>query len=141
MRASIMMSLLLVIGLAGCVATEPQALVQSALADTHLGWQAAPENQLAFSIATASGVARLKLRPLPDDLQTLTLDLPGMRRVGGVQWRGDGGDQRTLFDDTGGSEGVLLEEYGHGFRLQISGAALNLLRDGGILTVVDFDRG
>jgi len=144
MRASIIRSLLLAAGiavLAGCVTSSPRTLVQSALADTHLGWQPAPENQLAFSLATASGIARVELRPLPQDLDTLTLELPGMRKVEGVQWRGGDGQQAMLYDGVGGPDGVSLERRGHGFRLQISGPALDLVRGGGVLTVIDYYRG
>ncbi|WP_323843824.1 hypothetical protein [Microbulbifer magnicolonia] len=144
MHTSIMMSLLFVLGiagLAGCATTAPQTLVQSALADTHLGWQPAPENQLAFSVATATGIARVELRPLPRELHTLTLELPGMRKVEGVQWRGDDGGHSMLFDGSGGPDGVSLQSRGHGFRLQIKGAALDLVRGGGMLTVIDYYRG
>ncbi len=144
MRASIMRSLLLAAGfsaLVGCATTSPQTLVQSALADTHLGWQPAPENQLAFALATASGIGRVELRPLPQHLDTLTLDLPGMRGVEGVQWRGDDGKRAMLYDGAGGSEGVSLQSRGHGCRLQISGPALDLVRGGGVLTVIDDYRG
>jgi hypothetical protein len=140
-----MMSLLLAAvmeGLAGCATTTiSQSLVQSALADTHLGWRSAPKNQLAYSLATASGIARVELRQLPDDLHKLTLDLPGMRRVEGVQWRGEEGGSELLYDGDRGWEGVILEEQRHGFRLQISGRALDLVRGGGVLTVIDFYRG
>ncbi|MCW8126302.1 hypothetical protein [Microbulbifer halophilus] len=144
MRTSIILSLLLVsgtLGTAGCVTTSPQTLVQSALADTHLGWQPAPEHQLAFSIATASGIARLELRPLPADLETLTLDLPGMEKVEGVQWRSGDGEHAMLYSGAAGMEGVELQRQGHGFRLEISGAALDRVRGGGVLTVIDFYRG
>ena len=144
MRASITMSWLLamgVAGLAGCAATAPQTLVQSALADTHLGWQSAPEHQLAFSLATATGIARVELRPLPADLQTLTLDLPGMQKVEGVQWIGENGQSAMLYSGVDGADGVTLQRKGHGYRLQISGAALERLRGGGVLTVIDYYRG
>lgn len=127
--------------LAGCTTTPPQTLVQSALADTHLGWQPAPENQLAFALATASGIGRVELRPLPEHLDTLTLDLPGMRKVEGVQWRGDDGENAMLYSGAGGREGVSLQSRGHGYRLQISGPALDLVRGGGVLTVIDYYRG
>ncbi|MFC6635252.1 hypothetical protein [Microbulbifer taiwanensis] len=139
-----MTPLLLAMGfsvLAGCTATAPQTLVQSALADTHLGWQPSPSNQLAFSLATASGIARVELQPLPEHLDTLTLELPGMRKVEGVQWRGEDGGHAMLFDGAGGPEGVSLQSRGHGFRLEISGAALDLVRGGGVLTVIDYYRG
>ncbi|MBB3060862.1 hypothetical protein [Microbulbifer rhizosphaerae] len=142
MRAPITLSLLLAVGLAGCATTAPRhSLVQSALADTHLGWQPAPKNQLSFSVATASGIARVELRPLPADLQVLTLHLPGMRRVEGVQWLGGDGDNKQLYDGANGPEGVSLQPQGHGFRLQISGEALELVRGGGVLTVIDVYRG
>lgn len=142
MRVLITMSLLLAAGLTGCAVTAPRhSLVQSALADTHLGWQPAPENQLAFSLATTTGIARVELRPLPENLHTLTLDLPGMRRVEGVQWRGSSGDGAMLYDGVGGPEGVSLKPRGHGFRLRISGEALDLVRGGGVMTVIDVYRG
>ncbi|WP_308367936.1 MULTISPECIES: hypothetical protein [unclassified Microbulbifer] len=142
MRAPITLFLLFTLGLAGCATTTPRhSLVQSALADTHLGWQPAPKNQLAFSVATASGIARVELRPLPADLHVLTLHLPGMRRVEGVQWQADDGDNTQLYDGVDGSEGVSLQPWGHGFRLQISGEALELVRGGGVLTVIDVYRG
>ena len=143
MRTSITMSLLLVtgvLGVTGCAATSPRTLVQSALADTHLGWQPAPENQLAFSLATATGIARVELRPLPEKLQVLTLDLPGMEKVEGVQWRNDSGDHALLYSGSQGYDGVTLERRGHGFRLGISGAALERVRGGGTLTVIDYYR-
>ena len=129
-------------GLAGCApAPALQTLVQSAFADTHLSWRSAPENQLAYSVATASGIARVELRALPGELDTLTLDLPGMRRVEEVQWQGEDGGYSMLYDGAGGPQGVSLESRGHGFRLSISGEALDLMRGGGVLTVVDFYRG
>jgi len=139
-----MMSWLLAAGvmaLVGCTATAPQNLVQSALADTHLGWQPAPEHQLAFSLATATGIARVTLRPLPQDLQTLTLDLPGMQKVEGVQWVGENGKSAMLYSGVDGNDGVRLERQHHGFRLEISGAALDRVRGGGVLTVIDYYRG
>lgn len=144
MRTSIMLSVLLALGLgslAGCSTAPPRTLVQSALADTHLGWQPAPANQLAYSVATASGIARVELQPLPEKLHTLTLDLPGMRRVEGVQWRGENGQHSMLFDGAGGPDGISLQSRGHGFRLEIKGAALDHVRGGGVLTVIDHYRG
>ncbi|WP_346839564.1 hypothetical protein [Microbulbifer sp. SAOS-129_SWC] len=144
MRASITMSLLLIVGLtclAGCGTTAPRTLVQSALADTHLGWQPAPEHQLAFSLATATGIARVTLQPLPQDLKTLTLDLPGMQKVEGVQWVGENGHSAMLYSGADRTDGVVLQRQHHGFRLQISGAALERVRGGGVLTVIDYYRG
>ena len=140
MRALITTCLLSVL-IAGCVTPAPRTLVQSALADTHLGWQPAPKNQLAFSIATATGIARVELRALPRNLELLTLELPGMQKVEGVQWHGEDGNHGMLFSGNAGEEGILLERRGHGFRLQISGPALDRVRAGGELTVVDFYRG
>ncbi|KUJ79168.1 hypothetical protein AWR36_015480 [Microbulbifer flavimaris] len=136
-----MLSWLLVVGLAGCATGTPQNLLQSDRADTHLGWQPAPENQLAYSVATASGIARLALDPLPENLDRVTLDLPGMQRVEGVQWRGDDGKSAMLYSGGAGEQGVTLEQRRRGFRLRIDGPALDLIRVGGLLTVVDFYRG
>lgn len=143
MNTSIMKSLLMtvVVGFAGCTSPSPQTFVQSALADTHLGWQPAPEHQLSYELATTSGIARVELRPLPQELQRLTLDLPGMQQVEGVQWRGENGENAMLYDGAGGPEGISLKRRGHGFRLQIEGPALDLVRDGGELTVIDYYRG
>ncbi|WP_237068408.1 hypothetical protein [Microbulbifer guangxiensis] len=142
MRALIRtMSWLLVFGLAGCATGTPQNLLQPDRADTHLGWQPAPENQLAYSVATASGIARLVLDRLPDNLNRVSLELPGMQRVEGVQWRGDDGDKAMLFSGGSGEPGVRLEERRRGFILHIEGAALDRIRVGGLLTVVDFYRG
>ncbi|MCX2779675.1 hypothetical protein [Microbulbifer thermotolerans] len=142
MRASVILVLVMMgVGVAGCSATSPHTLVQSALADTHLGWHPAPENQLAFALATASGIGRVTLRPLPDHLDTLTLELPGMRKVKEVQWVGDEGEQMRLYDGVNGFDGVSLESRGHGYRLRIVGQALDLIRDGGLLTVVDHRAG
>ncbi|MFI2810404.1 MULTISPECIES: hypothetical protein [unclassified Microbulbifer] len=140
MRAVITISLLVGV-LAGCVATSPRNLVQSGLADTHLGWQPAPENQLAFSLATASGIARIELRPLPGELEVLTLDMPGMEKVEGVQWLGSDGGHAMLFSGVPEATGVTLERKPRGFRLVIAGEALELIRGGGVLTVIDYYRG
>ncbi|WP_237060565.1 hypothetical protein [Microbulbifer sediminum] len=140
MRVVIMVSLLVGV-LAGCVSTSPRHLVQSGLADTHLGWQPAPENQLAFSLATASGIARIEFRPLPEELEVLSLDMPGMEKVEGVQWLGSDGDHAVLFSGIPGAAGVTLERKARGFRLVIAGEALDLVRGGGVLTVIDYYRG
>lgn len=136
-----MMSWLLVIGLAGCATGTPHNLLQSDRADTHLGWQPAPENQLAYSVATSSGIARLVLDRLPENLNRVTLDLPGMQEVEGVQWRGDDGKNAMLYSGHSGEPGVTLEQRRRGFTLYIEGPALDRIRVGGLLTVVDFYRG
>ncbi|MEX2962004.1 hypothetical protein [Microbulbifer sp. TYP-18] len=137
MRFLIFMVLGLVGLSTGCSSPSPQTLVQSALAGTHLGWQQAPENQLSFSLATATGIARVALRPLPPNLEVLTLSLPGMDAVEGVQWRGEDGNEAMLLNNGRGEDGVLLQQLRRGFRLQISGGALELVRGGGQLTVID----
>lgn len=141
MRTSIILLWVLLLGLTGCAASKPYSPVQSAFADTHIGWQPAPENQLAYSLTTATGIARVELRQLPEDLDRLTLELPGMRNVEGVQWQGEDGTHDQLYDGGGVQDGVTLEKLRHGFRLQIFGGALDRVRGGGVLTVVDFYRG
>ncbi|SDK30236.1 hypothetical protein [Microbulbifer yueqingensis] len=140
MRA-VIVALLLAGSLAGCMSSQPHTLVQSAFADTHLGWQPAPENQLAFSVATASGIARVELLQLPLDLEVLTLDMPGMEQVEGVQWAGTDGNHALLYSGVPEAAGVTLERRSHGFRLRIAGEALDIVRAGGMLTVIDYYRG
>ncbi|GAA5525969.1 hypothetical protein Maes01_02548 [Microbulbifer aestuariivivens] len=135
-----MVSWLLVIGLAGCATGTPHNLLQSDRADTHLGWKQAPENQLAYSVATTSGIARLVLDKLPQNLNRVTLYLPAMQRVEGVQWLGDDGDKAMLYSGGVGEPGVTLEQRRRGFALLIEGPALERVRVGGQLTVVDFYR-
>lgn len=133
------------IGLVGCSTNgnstvNPRNLAQSAVADTHLGWKPAPANQLNYSLATSSGIARMEMRELPADLQAVTIELPGMRNVEGVQWRAASGEHSMLFDGTQGVDGVTLERQQRGYRLQLQGAALEAMRHGGFLTVIDFYR-
>ncbi|WP_156035137.1 hypothetical protein [Microbulbifer sp. HZ11] len=135
----------LLIGLAGCVSSAPEpinprSLAQSAVADTHLGWKPAPAHQLNYSLATSSGIARMEMRELPGDLQAVTIELPGMRNVEGVQWRAANGDHAMLFDGGRGADGVTLERRQRGYRLQVRGPALEMLRPGGLLTVIDYYR-
>ncbi|WP_444944629.1 hypothetical protein ACJJIK_07460 [Microbulbifer sp. ZKSA006] len=132
---STVLSLTVPAGLLGCTATPPHKLVQSVVADTHLGWQTAPENQLAFSLATASGVAQVELQPLPEALTVVTLELPGMREVEYVQWENEHGESTILYDGEAGLEGVSLQSRGHGYRLQLQLSAMEYIRDGGVLTV------
>ena len=131
--------------LAGCTTSGPSAinprnLAQSAVADTHLGWKPAPAHQLNYSLATSSGIARMEVRELPADLQTVTIELPGMRNVEGVQWRGASGEHAMLFDGAEGADGVTLERQQRGYRLQLQGTALESIRSGGFLTVIDYYR-
>ncbi|WKD50916.1 hypothetical protein [Microbulbifer spongiae] len=124
------------VGPLGCTSGVPRHFAQSLAADTHLGWRSAPENQLALSLATATGVAQVELHPLPDQFTLVTLELPGMRRVEAVQWQGDSGQSTTLYDGEDGLEGVSLQKRGHGFRLQLQLSAMYYLCDGGVLTVI-----
>lgn len=152
MRAMTMKSVLvlstlfaLVILLAGCISPgpdpiNPRNLAQSAVADTHLGWKPAPANQLNYSLATSSGIARMEMRELPVDLQAVTIELPGMRSIEGIQWRGAGGDHAMLFDGATEMDGVTVERQQRGYRLQVQGPALESMRNGGFLTVIDYYR-
>ncbi|MFV8783194.1 hypothetical protein ACNKU7_12300 [Microbulbifer sp. SA54] len=131
--------------LAGCTTTapdpvNPRALAQSALADTHLGWKPAPANQLNYSLATSSGIARMEMRELPEDLQAVTIELPGMRNIEGVQWQAVSGDHALLFDGGEGADGVTVKRQHRGYTLQVQGAALDTIRRGGFLTVIDYYR-
>ncbi|WP_157953964.1 hypothetical protein ACJJI5_08415 [Microbulbifer sp. EKSA008] len=134
---STVLSLTVPAGLLGCASTSPHNLVQSVVADTHLGWQTAPENQLAFSLATASGVAQVELQPLPEEFTVVTLELPGMQKVENIQWENEEGKFTTLYDGEASLEGVSLQSRGHGYRLQLQLSAMDYLRDGGVLTVTD----
>ena len=146
MRATITASLLLVFGLTGCSTVSqnpslnPRFLAQSAVPDTHLGWQPAPENELNYSLATSSGIARMEMRPLPADLQAVTIELPGMRNIEGVQWRAENGSHAMLFDGAEELDGVTVERRDRGYRLQVEGPALDTMRGGGLLTVIDYYR-
>ncbi|WP_299940642.1 hypothetical protein [uncultured Microbulbifer sp.] len=120
----------------GCASGAPRHFAQSLVADTHLGWRTAPENQLALSLVTASGVAQIELQPLPEQFTLVTLELPGMRRVEAVQWQNDLGQSTTLYDGEDGREGVSLQDRGHGFRLQLQLSTMHYLCDGGVLTVI-----
>jgi len=131
--------------LGGCVTPGPEPinprnLAQSAVADTHLGWKPAPANQLNYSLATSTGIARMEMRELPLDLQAVTIELPGMRNIEGIQWRGAGGDHAMLFDGAEGMDGVTVERQHRGYRLQVRGPALESIRNGGFLTVIDYYR-
>lgn len=133
------------IWVAGCTTNSgnslnPRNLAQSAVADTHLGWKPAPEHQLNYLLATSSGIARMEMRELPADLQAVTIELPGMRSVEGVQWRAASGQHAMLFDGAEGADGVTLERQQRGYRLQLQGAALESIRSGGFLTVIDYYR-
>ncbi|WOX06110.1 hypothetical protein [Microbulbifer pacificus] len=133
------------IWVAGCATNSgnslnPRNLAQSAVADTHLGWKPAPEHQLNYSLATSSGIARMEMRELPADLLAVTIELPGMRNVEGVQWRAASGQHAMLFDGAEGADGVTLERQQRGYRLQLQGAALESMRSGGFLTVIDYYR-
>lgn len=119
---------------------NPQALAQSALADTHLGWKPAPANQLSYSLATSSGIARMEMRELPHDLQAVTIELPGMRNIEGVQWQAASGDHALLFDGGEGADGVTVRRRQRGYTLEVQGAALDTIRRGGFLTVIDYYR-
>ena len=153
MRAMTLKSVLLlstlfssvILALAGCVSQTPEPinpsnLAQSAVKDTHLGWNPAPANQLNYSLATSTGIARMEMRELPGDLQAVTIELPGMRSIEGVQWRGAGGDNAMLFDGVEGVDGVTVERQHRGYRLQVRGRALESIRSGGFLTVIDYYR-
>ncbi|WP_299591585.1 hypothetical protein [uncultured Microbulbifer sp.] len=131
--------------LAGCVSQAPEPinprnLAQSAVADTHLGWKPAPANQLSYSLATSTGIARMEMRELPVDLQAVTIELPGMRNIEGIQWRGASGDHAMLFDGAEGMDGVTVERQHRGYLLQVRGTALESIRSGGHLTVIDYYR-
>ncbi|WGL17480.1 hypothetical protein PVT68_04105 [Microbulbifer bruguierae] len=134
--------LLLVLG--GCTTQSsvlnPRNLAQSAVADTHLGWKPAPAHELNYSLATSSGIARMEVRELPLDLQAVTIELPGMRNIEGVQWRAANGAHALLFDGVDGMEGVTVERQQRGYRLQVNGPALESMRSGGMLTVIDYHR-
>ncbi|MCO1335245.1 hypothetical protein MO867_12970 [Microbulbifer sp. OS29] len=134
---STVLSFTVPVGLLGCTSNFPRNLVQSVVADTHLGWKTAPENQLAFSVATASGVAQVELQPLPEEFTIVTLELPGMQKVERVQWENDVGQFTTLYDGRAGLDGVSLQSRGHGSRLQLQLSAMDYIRDGGVLTVTD----
>ncbi|GAB2882915.1 hypothetical protein ACCI51_17010 [Microbulbifer echini] len=121
----------------GCSSSTPRNFAQSVVADTHLGWRPAPENQLAFSLATASGVARVELQPLPEEFTLVTLELLGMRNVEGIQWQDEKGESTLLYDGKAGLSGVSLQSQGHGFRLQLQLSSMDYLRNGGVLTVID----
>ncbi|MFD1218077.1 MULTISPECIES: hypothetical protein [Microbulbifer] len=146
MRAMTTASFMLIIGLTGCSTASqdqtlnPRYLAQSAVADTHLGWQPAPENQLKYSVATSTGIARMEMRELPRHLQAVTIELPGMRNIEGVQWRASNGGDEMLFDGAKGADGVTLEPQDRGYRLQVKGSALDTIRSGGLLTVIDYYR-
>ncbi|WP_295802323.1 hypothetical protein [uncultured Microbulbifer sp.] len=132
-------------GLSGCATVKPdsinpQQLAQSARADTHLGWKPAPANQLNYSLATSSGIARMEMRELPIALHAVTIELPGMRNIEGVQWRALDGEHELLFDGGEGVDGVTVERRNRGYRLQVRGAALDSIRSGGFLTVIDYYR-
>ncbi|WP_231756977.1 hypothetical protein [Microbulbifer elongatus] len=138
-------AVIFMLGLAGCASQTPEPinprhLAQSAVADTHLGWKPAPAHQLNYSLATSSGIARMEMRELPSDLQALTIELPGMRNVEGIQWRASNGDHAMLFDGDRGADGVTLERRQRGYRLQVRGPALETVRPGGFLTVIDYYR-
>ncbi|USD22914.1 hypothetical protein [Microbulbifer variabilis] len=124
-------------GLSGCSSSAPRSFAQSIVADTHLGWRPAPENQLAFSLATVSGVAQVELQPLPEQFTLVTLELPGMRNVEGIQWQGEEGESTMLYDGQAGLDGVSLQSRDHGFRLQLQLSSMDYLRNGGVLTVID----
>ena len=133
-------------GVTGCASTpapdriNPQQLAQSAQADTHLGWKPAPANQLNYSLATSTGIARMEVRELPAALSAVTIELPGMRNIEGVQWRALGGDHELLFDGGEGVDGVTVERRNRGYCLQVRGPALDHMRNGGFLTVIDYYR-
>ncbi|MBN8430916.1 hypothetical protein JF535_08620 [Microbulbifer salipaludis] len=134
-----------VVFLAGCISQAPEPinprnLAQSAVADTHLGWKPAPANQLNYSMATSSGIASMQLRALPGHLQAVTIELPGMRNIEGIQWRGAEGDNAMLFDGAEGMDGVTVERQYRGYRLSVRGPALESIRSGGYLTVIDYFR-
>lgn len=133
------------LSLAGCVSQtpdpiNPRNLAQSAVADTHLGWKPAPANQLSYSLATSTGIARMEMRELPGDLQAVTIELPGMRNIEGIQWSGVRGDHAMLFDGVEGMDGVTVERQHRGYRLHVRGRALESIRSGGFLTVIDYYR-
>ncbi|MCK7597248.1 hypothetical protein M0G74_08190 [Microbulbifer sp. CAU 1566] len=142
----LLIAMSLVLGmLSGCStqapsAVNPRNLAQSAVADTHLGWKPAPANQLNYSLATSTGIARMEVRELPLDLEAVTIELPGMRNVEGVQWRAASGEHAMLFDGAEGMDGVTVERQQRGYRLQVQGPALESMRSGGLLTVIDYYR-
>ncbi len=147
MRSVLFLSTLsaVLLSLAGCISQAPEPinpryLAQSAVADTHLGWKPAPANQLNYSLATSSGIARMEMRALPIDLQAVTIELPGMRNIEGIQWRGVGGDHAMLFDGAEEMDGVTVERRHRGYLLQVRGPALESIRTGGYLTVIDYYR-
>ena len=132
-------------GLTGCASTQPnpinpQQLAQSAQPDTHLGWKPAPANQLNYSLATSTGIARVEMRELPPALHAVTIELPGMRNIEGVQWSALNGANAMLFDGGEGVDGVTVERRNRGYCLQVRGAALDTMRSGGFLTVIDYYR-
>ncbi|GAA5442130.1 hypothetical protein Misp06_00291 [Microbulbifer sp. NBRC 101763] len=124
----------------GCSSIAPRELAQSVVADTHLGWRSAPENQLVFSLATVSGVAQVELQPLPEEFTLVTLELPGMRKVEGIQWQDESGQSTVLYDGEDGLDGVSLQSRGYGFELQLQLSSMDYLRNGGVLTVIDQKR-
>lgn len=131
--------------LSGCSSQTPEPinprnLAQPAVADTHVGWKPAPANQLNYSLATSTGIARLEIRELPVDLRAVTIELPGMRDIEGVQWHSADGAQAMLFDGSEEMEGVTVERQQRGYRLLVQGAALDSIRSGGYLTVIDYYR-
>ena len=133
------------LALSGCVSQAPEPinprnLAQSAVADTHLGWKPSPAHQLTYSLATSSGIARMEMRELPTDLQAVTIELPGMRNIEGIQWRAANGSHAMLFDGDRGMEGVTVERQQRGYRLQVRDPALGSIRPGGLLTVIDYYR-
>ena len=132
-------------GLTGCASAKPnpinpQQLAQSAQADTHLGWKPAPANQLNYSLATSTGIARMEMRELPAALRAMTIELPGMRNIEGVQWSALDGAHAMLFDGGEGVDGVTVERRNRGYCLQVRGPALDAMRGGGFLTVIDYYR-
>jgi len=135
-----MLWLTALVGPLGCSSSAPRNLAQSVVADTHLGWPSAPENQLVLSLATASGIAQVELQPLPEHFTLVTLELPGMRKVEGVQWRDGNGRSTMLYDGENGLDGVSLQSRGHGFRLQLQLSSMDYIRTGGVLTVIDYWR-
>ena len=143
--ASPLLAVVFLFSVSGCVSQAPEPinprnLAQSAVADTHLGWKPAPAHQLNYSLATSTGIARMEMRELPTDLQAVTIDMPGMRNIEGIQWHAANGEHAMLFDGHSGMEGVTVERQHRGYRLQMRGAALESIRPGGFLTVIDYYR-
>lgn len=134
MRACfITLTTLLLLG--GC--TAPVQFLEPARADTHLGLKSFSGSALSYQVATASGEASLSLKPIPANITSLKLLIPGMRSLEAVEWTGDDGEVIYLLERASLAEGVRLERQRVGFSLNIAGESLEAIRNGGDLILRD----